>query len=93
LILPLWIASMVLVWVFRGGDKVMFPVTGTTDKDADDALVAKDRAMSEFRTRLDEIAKKAEARLQSASKDQVKEFEEIKDKPLDEIAKWIDGLS
>jgi flagellar biosynthesis/type III secretory pathway M-ring protein FliF/YscJ len=93
LILPLWLASVILVWIFRGGDKPMFPVTGTTDKAADEALKAKDKAAAEFRARLDELAKKAEERLQNASEEQIKEYEELKDKPLDEVAKWIDSLS
>lgn len=93
LILPLWIASIVLVWIFRGGDKPLFPVTGTKDSDADKALEAKDKAVSEFRARLDELAKKAEERLKNASQEQIKEYEALKDKPLEEVAKWIDSLS
>jgi flagellar biosynthesis/type III secretory pathway M-ring protein FliF/YscJ len=93
LILPLWIASVVLVWIFRGGDKPMFPVSGTTDAEADKALEAKDKAVAEFRERLEELAKKAEERLKNASEEQLKEYEELKDKPLDEIAVWIDELS
>ena len=93
LILPLWAASIVLVWLFRGGDKPLFPVTGTTDVAADKALQAKDKATAEFRARLDELARKAEERLQKASEEQLQEYEELKDKPLDEVAKWIDSLS
>lgn len=93
LILPLWILSIILVWIFRGGDKPLFPVSGTTDAAADQAVAAKDKAVEEFRARLDELAKKAEERLKNASEDQIKEYEELKDKPLDEVAKWIDSLS
>ncbi len=93
LVLPFWLISIVLVYLFRGGDKPLFPVTGTTDVAADKALQAKSQAMVDFRARLDELAKKAEERLQKASEEQLKEYEELKDKPLDEVAKWIDSLS
>ena len=93
LILPLWIISIVLVWIFRGGDKPMFPVSGTTDEAADQAVAAKDQALADFRAQLDELYKKAEARMQDASEEQVKELKDLKDKPLDEVAKWIDDLS
>ena len=93
LILPLWLISVILVWIFRGGDKPMFPVSGTTDADADKALEAKDKAVADFRARLDELARKAEERMKNASEDQLKEYEKLKDKPIEEIAKWIDELS
>lgn len=93
LILPLWVLSVVLVWVFRGGDKPLFPVTGTTDKAADQAVAAQQKASDEFRARLEALAKRAEERLKTASEAQVKEYETIKDKPLDEVAAWIDNLS
>lgn len=93
LILPFWVLSVVLVWVFRGGEVPMFKPSGTTDEAADEAVAAKDKALAEFRARLDELYKKAEARLKNASEEQVKELEKLKDKPLDEVATWIDDLS
>lgn len=93
LVLPLWIASVVLVWIFRGGTKPMFPPSGTTDVAADQALKAKDEAIESFKARLDELHKKAEERLKTASEAQVKEFKELKDKPIEDVAKWIDSLS
>jgi len=93
LILPLWVISLVLVWLFHGGIKPLFPVSGTTDVAADEALKARDAALNQFRSRLEELVKKAEERLQGASKEQVNDFNELKDKPLEEVAKWIDSLS
>ena len=91
LILPLWVLSMVLVWVFtRGRTKVL---VGTTDIAADQAVEAQKQAISDFRARLEEMARKAEARLASASKEQLQEFKDLQGKPLDEVAKWIDNLS
>jgi len=90
-IAPLWIASLVVMWLFRGGSKP--PISGTTDVAADEAMKAKDEAMIQFRSRLDELLKKAQDRLQVASKEQLEEFNELKDKPLDDVAKWIDTIS
>lgn len=92
-IAPLWIGSLVLIWIFRGGDTPLLPPSGTTDEAADEAMAAKKAAMDGFRARLDELAEKAEERLKDASEEQLKEYEEIKDKPLEEIAAWIDNLS
>ena len=91
LIFPLWVASLIIVWLFFGGRRPLI-TGGTTDRAADDATKAKDEAMAQFRSRLDELLKKAQERLQAASKDQVSKFTELKDKPLDEVAKWIDSL-
>ena len=91
-IAPLWIASLVVMWLFRGGSSKP-PISGTTDVAADEAMKAKDEAMTQFRSRLDELLKKAQDRLQAASKEQLEEFNELKDKPLDDVAKWIDTIS
>jgi hypothetical protein len=93
LVLPLWVLSLLLMWFLSGGHKTFFPPSGTTDEAADEAMKAKDEAMKAFRARLDELARKAEERLQGASEEQVKELKELQDKPLDEVAKWIDSLS
>ena len=93
LLLPFWVLSILLVWLFRGGDRPLFPTSGTTDEAAMDAIEAKDKAAAEFKARLDELAKRAEERLKTASEEQIKEYEEIKDRPIEEIAKWIDDLS
>lgn len=92
LVFPFWAASLVLVWIFRGGEVQLVP-HGASDADVDKAMEAKDKAVADFRARLDELAKKAEERLKSASEEQLKEYEGLKDKPLKEIAGWIDNLS
>lgn len=93
LLLPFWAVSILLVWIFRGGDRPLLPVSGTTDETADKALAAKDKAAAEFKAKLEELAKRAEDRLKNASEEQIKEYEEIKDRPLEEVAAWIDKLS
>jgi hypothetical protein len=56
-------------------------------------MKAKDEAMNQFRSPLDELLKKAQERLQTASKEQLEQFNELKDKPLEDVAKWIDKIS
>lgn len=92
IVFPFWAASLVLVWVFRGGE-ISLLRSGTTDEVADKALEAQDKAVADFRVRLDELAKKAEERLRTASEEQLKEYEELKGKPIEELAGWIDKLS
>lgn len=93
LLLPFWLLSLFGTWILRGGKKPLLPPSGTTDVAADTALKEKDAALEGFKSRLDELYRKAEERLKGASEAQVKEYNEIKDKPLEEIAKWIDSLS
>lgn len=93
LVLPLWVASLVLVWLFHGGTKQFLPPSGTTDQAAADAMKAKDQALTEFRARLEEIIRQAEERLKTASKEQVDAFKELQGKPLTEVAAWIDKIS
>jgi len=92
LLFPLWVLSLILVWVLAGGHRSLVPVSGTTDQAADDAMKAKDEAVQQFRDRLDQLAKLLEEKLQNASKAQLDEFKEMKDKPLDEVAKWVDSI-
>jgi hypothetical protein len=93
LILPLWALSLALMWFFSAGRKPVFPPSGTTDQAADEAMKARQQALDDFRARLEEMAKAAQKRLEAASQEQVKEFNELKDKPLDEVTKWIDKIS
>ena len=91
LILPLWAISIVLMWLFKGRS---FSVNvGDDSSVVDDVMEKRDSALQAFRRRLDELARKAEKKLQDASKEQLEEYEEMKDRPLDEVAEWIDKLS
>jgi len=91
LLFPLWVLSLILVWVLSGG-KAKPSISGTSDQAADEAVKAKDEAVQQFRDRLDQLAKMLEEKLQSASKEQLDEFKKLKDKPLDEVAKWVDNI-
>lgn len=91
LLFPLWVLSLILMWVLSGG-KVKLPISGTSDQAADEAVKAKDEAIQQFRDRLDQLAKLLEEKLQGASKEQLDEFKKLKDRPIDEVAKWVDSI-
>jgi flagellar biosynthesis/type III secretory pathway M-ring protein FliF/YscJ len=90
LIAPLWILSLVLVWLFAGDGRPLFKPSGTTDKMADELAEEKEKILAEYREKMGDLAKRVEEKLQDASKEQLEEFKEMKDKPPEEIAKWID---
>lgn len=92
LVLPLWALSLLLMWFIGGGKRPFLPPSGTSDKAAEEALAAKDKAIADFRAKLDELLKKYEERLKAASAEQAAEFKEKHNAPLDEVSKWIDGL-
>jgi hypothetical protein len=90
LILPLWVVSMVLVWLFTGGRKVVVPSSGTSDQAANTAVSGVITASDERQRAIADILRIFEERLKKASVDQLKEAEVMKDKPLSEVASWID---
>ena len=91
LLFPLWALSLILVWVLGGG-KAKPTISGTTDQVADAALKAKDEAIQQLRERDAQIAQQVEEKLRNASKEQIAELKKMKDKPLDEVAKWVDSI-
>ena len=89
-IAPLWILSLVLVWLFMGNKPPLFPPSGTTDEMADELAKEKEIILAEYREKMGALADRVEEKLQAASKEQLEEFKEMKDKPPEEVAKWID---
>lgn len=89
-IAPLWILSLILVWLFVGDRRPLFPPSGTTDEMADELAQEKEKILQEYQEKLGALDEKFEKKLQDASKENLAEFEEMKDKPPEEIAKWID---
>jgi hypothetical protein len=91
-ILPLWVVSIILVWLFtRGGVKDHTPVvSGTTDQAANTAVNTVVTAAEEKDKAIKEVLQVFEEKLKKASTEQLKEFETLKDKPASEIASWID---
>lgn len=92
ILFPIGIVSLLLAWKSRDKGPEL-PDTGTTDEAADEAMEAYKAAAREYQEKVREVHKKAEERLKDASEEQLKEYEEIKDKPIEEIAKWIDDLA
>jgi len=92
LILPLWAISIVLVWLFKGGSKIDLPISGTTDQAADE-VAKKDKIISDLRQRIAALDAKVKELIMNASEEQIKEYERLRDKTLEDIAKWGDELS
>ena len=90
LILPLWVASMVLVWLFTGGRKMITLPGGTTDQAAGRAVSGVIYASDERQKVIADILKTFEEKLQKASVEQLKEAETLRGKPLADVASWID---
>lgn len=88
-IAPLWLLSVLLVWLFRGGWS-FGKTSGTTDQMADDLVKEKEKILQEYRAKLGALSAKLEAKLQNASKENLEKFKEMKDKSPEEIAQWID---
>lgn len=90
-VLPLWLVSIVLVWLFtRGGTRKFGPVSGTSDQAANTAVNAVVTAAEEKDKAIADILKYFEEKLKKASVEQLKEFETLKEKPTSEVASWID---
>jgi hypothetical protein len=90
LIAPLWLLSVVLVWLFTGGLKSKPQISGTTDVAANTAVNTVVEAQVEKDTAIKQILKLFEEKLQKASVEQLKEFDTLKDKPVAEVVAWID---
>lgn len=93
LIGPLWLLSIVITWLFHGGERKLLKTKPTLDDAIDENMAVKNAAIEQFRARLDAMSQQAEQRLQKASAEQIETFKEIKDKPISEVAAWIDSLS
>lgn len=92
ILFPIGVISIILAWLARGRE-LQLPASGTADEAADEAMASYRAAAREYQERVRAVHKKAEERLKNASEEQLKEYEKLKDKPAEEIAKWIDSLS
>lgn len=90
---PVWLLSIVAVWLFHGGERRLLKPKLVPDTAVDENMATKNEAIEQFRARLDTMSQLAEKRLQNASVEQIEAFKEIKDKPISEVAAWIDALS
>lgn len=92
IVFPVGLTLAALAWLSRSKGPEL-PATGTTDEAADEAMAAYKAAARVYQEKVREVHKKVEERLKTASEEQLKEYEELKDKPIEEIAKWIDDLA
>ncbi len=94
LLFPIGIIGALIAFVAgRNSKPVPVPDPGPDTNDA--ALIALHEAENANKRR-DELLRKLEAenqaRLQQLTADQQKEFEKLKDAPIDEVVSWFDGL-
>lgn len=87
-ILPVWAVTIAVVWLFRGRAAPSIVVDPTPK-----VLDERDSALKALRDRLDEISHSSEEQIRRAEKEQIKEYDTLKDKSLKEVAEWIDKLS
>ena len=90
LILPLWVVSLVLLWLFTGGRKMVSVSSGTSDQAASTAVSGVISASDERQKAIADILKTFEEKLQKASVEQLKEAKNLEGKPLADVAAWID---
>ena len=92
--LPLLVVGILLSWFLQGGKKSLGTIiAGATDDQARDALKAQEAAMETYRQQLATQEKAARAKLNGASKEQLKELKEVQTKTPNEVAEWINKLS
>lgn len=93
IVFPIGVLLSVLGWFlwWRGKPKDDNTTT-TTDEAADQALKDTVKAQEEKDQALKELEEKHGQKLATMSEEQRKEFEEVKKKPIEEVATWIDRL-
>ena len=84
----LMVVGLVLERFFKKDD----PISSTTDADADTAVDDIIAAGEDKEAAIIALEKRNLERLANMTKDQQKEYEEIKSKPIEEVASWIDKL-
>jgi beta-lactam-binding protein with PASTA domain len=92
LLIVVAVSSSVLTWWLLSRKNKVPQTPKNLMEAADQALDKKDKAILEFKAGLEELSRKTEEKLRTASEEQRKEFQDIKNKSLPEIAAWIDSL-
>jgi hypothetical protein len=91
LLFPIWVISLVFVWFFKSNYPKYSSVNSNLSPAIDAISAEKSKVLTTFQTQLDELVKKARERLQTASMEQIKEFDDLKGKSLEDLAKWLDS--
>lgn len=68
------------------------PIPPDLDDEADKALDRVEEADQRKEEQLAELEAKNHARLVNLSEDQQREYDEVKKRPISEVAKWIDDI-
>lgn len=89
-ILPLWAASLLLMWLFTRGGAIKPPVSGTTDTAANNAVTGVIQAADNKDQAVALLETKYQDKLNAMSQAQREEWERQKAKPIEEVASWID---
>ena len=91
LILPLWVVSILLVWLFtRGGALKKPPVSGTTDQAANDAVNGVIQAADDKSNAINHLEIQYQGKIEKMSAEQKAEWEKMKAQSITEVASWID---
>lgn len=93
IVFPIGVIGAVLGWFlwWRGRPKDD-DTTTTTDSAADQAVKDTNQAHDDKDKALKELEEKHGEKLSTMTDEQREEFEEVKKKPIDEVASWIDNL-
>jgi hypothetical protein len=90
---PVVLVVIVLIWLLGGEKTLGQVVSGTLDKDARDAMRAKDKAIEGYKREQAKAAAEAQSRLNKASKEQLEELKKVQTENPAGVAEWINKLS
>jgi len=93
IVFPIGVLGALLGWfLWWRGRPTDDDTTTTTDTAADQAVKDTQQAHDVKEAALKELEEKHGEKLATMTEEQRKEFEEVKEKPIDEVASWIDNL-
>jgi hypothetical protein len=93
IVFPIGILGAILGWFLWWRSKPKDDVdSSTTDAAADQALSDTVEAQEERDKKMQELEEKHSEKLATMTDEQRQEFEDVRKKPIDEVAAWIDNL-
>ena len=81
-----------LLWWLGRDSEPDDDTSSTTDAAADQVVEDLEKAERERELRVKAVEAKHKEKLGALSEDQQKEYEEVRKRPVEEVAKWIDDL-
>ena len=85
------LAALVL-WLGFRKKKQPEPAPKNVEETTDKVLADKDKAVFDYQKKLKDISKETEVKIKKASEEQAEKFEEMKDKPAEDVAAWLDEI-